>query len=62
MERDVLNDAVALVEDAEDRDTLRHWSHATFSVRGRSGLLRRWQGRVRFRLALAARGERKRDQ
>jgi hypothetical protein len=39
MERDVLDDAVALVEDAEDRDPLGHGRHAALPGRGRRDLL-----------------------
>jgi hypothetical protein len=38
MKRDRLDDAVALVEDAEDRDALRHRRDAALAVRGRRGL------------------------
>jgi hypothetical protein len=38
MKRDRLNDAVALVEDAEHRDALRHRRDAALAVRGRRDL------------------------
>jgi hypothetical protein len=41
MKRDVLDDAVALVEDPQNSDALRHWSHAPLAVRRRRGLLGR---------------------
>jgi len=60
VKRDVLDDPVSLVEDSEDRDTLRHRRHSALAVSGRSGLLRRRQRRVLIRLALAAGSERER--
>jgi hypothetical protein len=42
VERDVLDDPVALVEDAEHGDALRHRRHSTLTVRGR-GRLSRWR-------------------
>jgi len=60
MKRDILNDAVALVENAENRDPLRHRRHATFAIGGRGDLSRGGQRRVPLLGALAARGERKR--
>jgi hypothetical protein len=38
MQRDVLDDTVALIEDAKDRDALRHRSHSAFAISGRSDL------------------------
>jgi hypothetical protein len=38
MKRDVLDDAVALVEDPQNSDSLRHWRHAPLAVRRRRGL------------------------
>jgi len=60
VKRDVLDDPVSLVEDSEDRDTLRHRRHAPFAVRGRGGLPRGWQRRILLRLALAAGSKRER--
>jgi len=62
MQRDRLDDAVALVEHAEHGDALSHRRHAALPVRGRCGLLRLRQGRILPLLALAARGERERGQ
>jgi hypothetical protein len=59
---DVLDDAVALVEDAEHRGALNHRRHPTLAVGGRGRLARGRQRRVRLGFALAAAGERKRDQ
>jgi hypothetical protein len=61
VERDILDDAVALVEDAEHGDALRHRRHAALAVGGRGGLPRRRQGLVGRLAALPARGERKRS-
>jgi hypothetical protein len=57
MKRDVLDDSITFVEDAENRDALRHRRHPTLPVRSRCGLPR---GRQRILLlgALAARNER----
>jgi hypothetical protein len=57
-----LDDAVALVEHSQHRDTLRHWRDSALAVRGRGGLLGPRQRRVLAFLALAARDERKRGQ
>jgi len=38
VERDVLNDPVALVEDAQDGNALRHWSDSALTVRRRACL------------------------
>jgi hypothetical protein len=62
MERDVLDDAVALVEDAEHGDTLRHRRHAAFAVGGGRGLARSRRRSVRLLGALSARGQRQRNQ
>jgi hypothetical protein len=62
MKRDILDDPVALVEDAEHRNPLGHGRHAPLSVHGRARLMRRWQRYVLLLRALAAPGERKRDQ
>jgi len=62
MKRNRLNDPVALVEHAEDRDPLRHRRNPALAVRGRCCLLGRGQRRVFAFLALAARGERERGQ
>jgi hypothetical protein len=61
MERDVLDDAVALVEDPEHRDALRHRSHPALPGRGRWRLFCRARGVLLF-AALAARNERERNQ
>jgi len=50
----VLDYAVPLVENAQDGGTLRHRGHSALPVRGRGGLTRRGQGRIRLWLALAA--------
>jgi hypothetical protein len=59
MKRDVLDDAVALVEDAEDRRALGHWGDPALSVCGRRHLRATLSRRVLRRLtALPARGKR----
>jgi hypothetical protein len=40
MQRDILNDAVALVEDAEHGHALCHWSDAALTMSSRGGLPR----------------------
>jgi hypothetical protein len=60
VKRNILDDPVALVEDSEHRDPLRHRRHAALAVRGRGRLPRRGQRRVLLLRALAARGERER--
>jgi hypothetical protein len=40
MQRDILNDAIALVEDAEHGHALCHWSDAALTVSSRGGLPR----------------------
>jgi hypothetical protein len=60
MQRDILDDAVALVEDAEHRHPLRHRRHTALAVRGRGDLLSRRQRLVLRFPALPARGERER--
>jgi hypothetical protein len=62
VKRDVLDDAVALVEDAEHRDALRHRRDAALSRCGRRHLARRRNRRILLLRALSARGERKCDQ
>jgi hypothetical protein len=60
VEHDVLDDAVALVEDAEHRDALRHRRHALLAAgaaRGRGG-----RGRILLLAAAVAGGKRERDQ
>jgi hypothetical protein len=59
MKGDILDDAVALVEDAEHSRALGHRRHAALAVRSRRDATRAWQWRILFRLPLAARGERK---
>ena len=61
MKRDILDDAVALVEDSGDRDALRHWRN-TLPRGGGSGLPCRRHRRALLLCALAARGERQRNQ
>jgi hypothetical protein len=61
VKRDILDDAVALVENAENRDPLRHRRHATFAIGGRGDLPRRGRRRVPLLGAFAARRERKRS-
>ena len=60
VQRDRLDDAVALVEQAENGDTLRHRRHSALAVRSGRGLPRLGQGHVLVLLAFPARGERKR--
>jgi hypothetical protein len=63
MKRDMLDDAVALVEDAEHRDPLRHRRHSAFAVSSRSHLLRRRKRRIRLLGSLpAGGGQRERNQ
>jgi hypothetical protein len=57
MERDILDDAVALVEDPEHRDALRHRRHATLSGRSRRRLSGARPGRILLLGPLAARGK-----
>jgi hypothetical protein len=61
VQRDVLDDPVALVEDAEDRNALRHRRHSALARGGRGDGLRGRDGILLFG-ALAARRQRKRDQ
>jgi hypothetical protein len=60
MQRHRLDDPVALVEDAEHSDTLGHRRYPALAIRGGADLPPR-QRRILI-LALAARGERKRNQ
>jgi hypothetical protein len=62
VERDILHDAVALVEDAEDGDALRHRSDSALARRGRRRLFGRLNGRVLLFPASPARSEGKRKQ
>jgi len=62
VERDVLNDTVALVEDAEHRHALRHRRHSTLACGSRRRLPRTRQRCVLLLASLTARGERERDQ
>jgi hypothetical protein len=62
VKRHVLDDAVALVEDSQHRDPLRHGRNPAFSVSGGRDLPRRRQRRVLLGLALAARSERERGE
>jgi hypothetical protein len=59
MEHDVLDDPVALVEDPEHRDPLRHRRHSALPGGGRSDLL---ATRRRILLLRAAPTPRQRDQ
>jgi hypothetical protein len=61
VKRDRLDDAVALVEDAEHRHPLGHRGHPALAGRGRGDRLRRRQ-RILLLGALAARRQRERDQ
>jgi hypothetical protein len=61
MKHDVLDDAVALVEDAEHRDSLRHRRYAMLAATGAApGRGRR--GRILLLGAAVAAGKRERDQ
>jgi hypothetical protein len=62
MQRDCLRDAVALVEDAEHCDALRHRGHGLGRRRGTIGLRGAGRGRVLLLASLAARSEREREQ
>jgi hypothetical protein len=59
---DILHDAVALVEDADHRDALRHRCHAALPIGGRGDLPRARCQRILLLGALAAGGERERSQ
>jgi len=61
VERDILDDAVTLVEDAQHRDALRHRSHLALPCSRRHDLPHR-RRRVLLLGALAAGGERQRNQ
>ena len=61
MEHDVLDDAVALVEDAEHRDALRHRRDALLAAGG-AALGRGWRGRILLLAAAVAGRKRERDQ
>jgi hypothetical protein len=61
MKRDVLDDSVALVEDAKHGDALRHWRHRSAAC-GEARLPGTWKRHILLLIALAARGERERDQ
>jgi hypothetical protein len=61
VKRYILDDAIPLVEDAEDRDALRHRCHPALAVGGR-GDLRPGAGRILLLAALPARGEREGNQ
>jgi hypothetical protein len=62
MQGDVLYDAVALVEDAEDGDALSHRRDTALSVRRRGDLRSRRSSRILLLRALAARAEREGNQ
>jgi hypothetical protein len=55
MERDILDDPVALVEDSKHRHPLRHWSDASLAIGGRGGLPSRGQRGIRLVRALPTR-------
>jgi hypothetical protein len=61
VERDILDDAVALVEDPQHRDPLRHRRHPALAACGRSDLPRRWQRHILLAL-LPTCSKRERDQ
>jgi hypothetical protein len=58
----VLDDPVALVENPQHRDALGHRSHSALPGRGHRDLLVRRSRRILLLRALAAGGERKRDE
>jgi hypothetical protein len=62
MERHVLHDAVALIEDAENGHSLRHRRDSTLAVGRRGGLPRRRRSPILLLGALAARSQCERDQ
>jgi hypothetical protein len=61
MQRNILHDAVALVEDRHDRDPLRHWCHSGLVGRWRSRVVRRTGGVTRL-LSSTACGQGQREQ
>jgi hypothetical protein len=61
VKRDVLDDPVALIENAEDPDPLRHRCHAALPGSGRGGLVGGDLGIVLLRAAAAA-GQREANQ
>ena len=62
MESDILDDPVALVEDSEHRDALRHRCDPSLSRAGRPDFPGSGSRGVLLLRTLAARGERERDQ
>jgi len=62
MERHVLDNAIALVENSKNGGALRHWRNAALPVRRRTNLPGHRKWRILLRRAFAAGGERKRDQ
>jgi hypothetical protein len=62
MQGDVLDDAVALVEDAKHGDALRHGRHSTLACRSRESLPASPGKRVLLLATLPAGSERERDQ
>ncbi len=62
VKRDILDDAVALVENAEHGGPLSHWSDAAFAIGRRGNLAPASYGSILSRSALAARGERERGE
>jgi len=61
-QRDVLDNAVPLIEDSENSDALRHRSDTALPAGRRRHVLVYRRHRILLLRALAARGERKRDQ
>ena len=62
VKRDILNNAVAFVENAENRAALRHRSNASLAIGGCGSLASASQGSILFGSSLAARGERERGE
>ena len=60
VKRDILNDAVALVENAQNRGALRHGCDPALAIGRRWYLASACQGSILSRAALAARGEHER--
>jgi hypothetical protein len=62
MQRDILDDSVALVEDSEHRDALRHRRDSALAMRGGTDLPPSWSRRILLFGAAAATGQRQRSQ
>jgi hypothetical protein len=62
VQRDILHDAITLVEDADDGDALRHRRHAALTGRGRGHILVGGRGILLSLTAATTRGQRERDQ